>query len=141
MGKYLNSGTSHGTTGEPQTTLEQSQYSSHMKELESPISYDFPENQSQLSHIFRDRPGHLSDTPENRTLILNVANHPENYMGTDQFENKWFSQIQEDGSQIWVRTYEKVITNAGKNDPPRLWDSDTGFNQNPKHTSNWRKKK
>lgn len=141
MGRYLNSGTSHGTHGEPQTTLEQSKYASHIKELSSTSSYTLPENKSQLSHIFSNRKGHLIDTPYNRSLVLKTANNPKNYVGTDELGNQWYNYIQKDGSQIWVKVRKKKIDNAGKNNPPRIWDPDTGFNTNPKRNSTWRQKK
>ena len=92
---------------------------------------NFPTNESQLKHIFRDADGHLPDTLTNRNLIEGVANNPKNYIGTDTNGTKWFAQIQPDGSQVWVRTYNGSITNAGLNTTPKDFDPQTGLNYNP----------
>jgi hypothetical protein len=42
---------------------------------------DFPTNESQIKHIFRDKSGHLPDTPDNRKLLKDVANDPAKYFG------------------------------------------------------------
>ena len=94
-------------------------------------SVNLPPNDSQLKHIFRDADGHLSDTPTNRSLLEEVANNPENYIGTDSNGTRWFTQIQPDGSQVWVRTYNSNITNAGLNTTPKVFDPQTGLNYNP----------
>ena len=44
-----------------------------------------PKDDSQLKHIFRKskKVRHLLDTPENRKLILELANNPKHYIGVD----------------------------------------------------------
>ena len=39
--------------------------------------------------------------------------------------------IEPDGSQTWVRFRDGIINEGGSNKKPRLWDRDTGFNNNP----------
>ena len=90
-----------------------------------------PSNASQLKHIFRDKEGHLPDSPENRKLLEDLANDNSKFRGTDKWGNSWNAQELEDGSQIWVRYQNGVINEGGKNNTPRLWDSETGFNYNP----------
>ncbi len=54
-------------------------------------------------HIFRDSSGHiLSDTPQNRQLMINTASNPRNYLGQDKFGNMWHAEIRSDGTQIWT---------------------------------------
>ena len=91
----------------------------------------FPANDSQIKHIFREADGHLLDTPANRSLLENTANNTQNFIGSDIHGTKWYAQIQPDGSQVWVRTYNGIITNAGINTMPRTFDPQTGFNDNP----------
>ena len=86
---------------------------------------------SQLKHMFAERPGHLPDTPENRTLLESVANNPNNYLGTDSMNTQWYVQIQSDGSQIWARVWNGSIFNGGINEVPREWNPVTGLNNNP----------
>lgn len=96
---------------------------------------------SQLKHMFADRPGHLPDTPENRTLLESVANNPNNYLGTDSMNTQWYAQIQPDGSQIWARVWNGSIFNGGINEIPREWNPVTGLNNNPfgQGVIQWRK--
>lgn len=88
-----------------------------------------PKNDAQIKHIFRDRKGHISDTPSNRKLLEDVANNKENYMGTDKYGNEWYSQTQSDGSQVWAITRDGTIQNGGINNPPKIWNSDTGYSR------------
>ena len=44
-----------------------------------------PQNDAQIKHIFEEREGHLADTPENRELLINLANDSNAYMGKDKF--------------------------------------------------------
>ena len=87
-----------------------------------------PKNNSQLKHILRNSKGHISDTGANRALLTSVANDKGNYMGTDQFGNRWYSRLQSDGSQIWVETRNGIIREGGVNNPPKTWDPNTGYN-------------
>lgn len=45
------------------------------------IEIQLPSNDAQIRHIFSDREGHLSDTPENRKKLLDLANSPSKYIG------------------------------------------------------------
>jgi len=96
---------------------------------ESDKKKKLPENKSQNDHIFRDEEGHLRDTPENRELLENTANNPNNYLGKDQYGNEWYAYNRADGSQVWVRTQGDIINNGGVNTTPRLWDPNTGLNK------------
>ncbi|MVB10497.1 hypothetical protein CAFE_11870 [Caprobacter fermentans] len=87
-----------------------------------------PKNNSQLKHVFRNKKGHLSDTEANRALLTSVANDKGNYKGTDQNGCRWYSQLQSDGSQVWVRTRNGIIINGGVNRPPKTWDPNIGYN-------------
>jgi filamentous hemagglutinin len=88
-----------------------------------------PPHDSQLKHIFGARPGHLQDTPANRQLLLDLANTPLYYTGTDKIDRVWHSKINPDGSQYWVWSLNGVIREGGLNLTPRPWNDKTGFNQ------------
>ena len=88
-----------------------------------------PKNDAQIKHIFRKKTGHITDTPTNRELLENVANKKENYMGTDKYGNEWYSEMQSDGSQVWVTARNGRIQNGGINNPPKTWNTDTGFSR------------
>lgn len=79
---------------------------------------------------FREGNGHIIDTPDNRSKILNVANDKKNYLGRDARGNDWYAKTESDGSQIWVRTRNGKVDNAGINTPPRIWDDETGLYNN-----------
>lgn len=74
--------------------------------------------------------GHIIDTPDNRSKILNVANDKKNYLGKDARGNDWYAKTESDGSQIWVRTRNGKVDNAGVNTTPRTWDDETGLYNN-----------
>jgi len=92
-----------------------------------------PDNDSQLKHIFGDREGHLPDTPENRKLVIDLANDKSKYYGKDQWGNSWNIEIDANGNQNWVRYRNDIINNAGQNksNAIRDWDPLTGLNNNP----------
>ena len=90
-----------------------------------------PKNDSQLKHIFRDEDGHLKDTPENRKMLLDLANDDKYHMGKDMYGNEWHIRINEDGSQDYTREMHQIINEGGKNRIPRPWDEMTGLNRNP----------
>jgi filamentous hemagglutinin len=88
----------------------------------------FPSNDSQIKHIFRNKPGHLPDTPEHRKLSKDVADAPTNLLGSDKYGNTWFAKILPDGRQVWVRTRNDVINKGGINDIPKTYNPATGLN-------------
>ena len=90
-----------------------------------------PQNPSQQKHIFADRRGHLSDTPRNRQIVMELINDPAAEVGTDGRGNTWYERIQEDGSQLWASVRNGVLQNAGKNEVSREWDERTGLSNNP----------
>lgn len=64
--------------------------------------------------------GHLTDTPENRKLILELANDPACFQGMDMWGNDWYARIDEDGSQLWAEVRNGVIIrNCGRKRTPR----------------------
>lgn len=72
-----------------------------------------PDNESVVGHIFRDAEGHIPDTIENRNLLESVANTVENFLGVDKYGNEWYSQILEDGRQVWVEVRNGKIFEGG----------------------------
>lgn len=90
-------------------------------------SISFPSNDAQVKHIFRDKEGHIKDTPENRKIIAEVGSNKDNYYGRSKWGNNWHAKINSDGSQTWVESRNGVIINAGINKTPRLYDPATGF--------------
>ena len=90
-----------------------------------------PTNDSQLKHIFSNREGHFSDTPDNRKLLTNLANDKSKFVGTDKYGNSWNAETTSDGSQNWVRYQNGTINEGGRNTIPRAWNDETGYNNNP----------
>jgi hypothetical protein len=87
----------------------------------------FPEKPGQIQHIFRDAPGHLADTPANRTLLQGVANDASTTLGTDRFGNVWSARTLDDGTQVWVQARNGVIQNGGLNQAPRVFNPENGL--------------
>lgn len=90
-----------------------------------------PNNDSQLKHIFGNRPGHLPDTPANRKMLEDLARDKTKYMGTDKYGNSWNVSLNDNGTQTWVRYQNGVINEGGLNQTPKPWDDETGLNKNP----------
>lgn len=86
-----------------------------------------PQNSSQEKHIFRDKAGHLPDTPKNRALLERVASDQNNFLGKDQYGNNWYAENQSDGSQIWVESRNGKIIDGGSNLAPKQWNDATGL--------------
>lgn len=108
-------------------------FDSTTEELNKMYQIQLPTNPSQIKHIFRNAEGHLPDTPANQQKVLDVANNDDNYDGKSSNNNcTWYSEEQPDGSQIWVKVHGDIISNAGKNETPRKWNSETGYDRNPK---------
>ncbi len=89
-------------------------------------------DENRLLHIFRNAEGHLkSDTPENRKLLLDLANDPAHRLGIDQFGNTWAARTGHDGRQAWVQIRDDRITNGGINPEARAFNSLTGLAADP----------
>lgn len=84
-------------------------------------------SEKRASHIFREKAGHLSDTPANRRLLQEVAEDPKARLGTDQFGNTWSARTNPDGSQTWVQSRNGEIINGGVNQRPRAFNPQTGL--------------
>ena len=104
------------------------------------IEVSLPKNRAQIMHIFRADDGHLTDTPENRTRLLQLAQDSQYRLGVDIHGNIWHAKLLEDGSQLWVEYRDGVIREGGLNLIPHEWDDETGLNNNPKKNGTWRKK-
>lgn len=61
-----------------------------------------PKGDSQLMHIFRKARGHLEDSPENRRLLVELANDEKYHAGKDSRGNDWHYKNLEDGTQLWA---------------------------------------
>lgn len=88
----------------------------------------FPTGESELRHIFRKDEGHVVDTPENRRLLLDVANDVSARLESDQYGNIWAARTLPDGQQAWVRIRADTILNGGINATPRDFNPRTGLN-------------
>jgi hypothetical protein len=76
-------------------------------------------DERRTRHIFRDAEGHFrEDTPVNRRVLLDVAGHSANLIGTDRFGNSWFAETRADGTQVWAQVRENTIVNGGINRTP-----------------------
>ena len=79
----------------------------------------FPTQSSQLSHIFRDAPGHLAkDTLANRNLIMDTISRG-NFIMTDKYGNQIFARMLDNGTEVWAYVRNGVIWDAGLNQVPR----------------------
>ncbi|NJL91814.1 MAG: hypothetical protein HC916_20080 [Coleofasciculaceae cyanobacterium SM2_1_6] len=84
---------------------------------------------NRLKHIFRDAPGHLLDTPDNRQLLIDTASNPDYYLGKDRWGNDWYAHTQPDNTQVWVQTRQTQIINGGLNPIPRSWYPQIGLGE------------
>ena len=84
-----------------------------------------------IPHIFQERIGHLPDTPDNRSLIMELTSDPKNYFEhPDSRGNMWCEKILSDGSQLWAEVRNGKIRNGGQNSSPKKWDPETGLSRN-----------
>ena len=89
-------------------------------------------DQKKLGHIFRDRKGHLPDTPENRSLLEKTASDRKRQQGKDRHGNDWAAETREDGTQVWTQSRDGKIINGGVNDSARKFNSETGLSATEK---------
>ena len=81
----------------------------------------------QTNHIFRNKIGHLKDTPNNRALLEKVGSNQKLRLGTDRYGSSWHAQINPNGSQIWVKVRNGQIVNGGVNKIPKSFNQETGL--------------
>ena len=81
-------------------------------------------------HIFRNASGHLSDTPENRQLLLDLVSDSKNFLGVDKHGNHWFARTLPNGSQVWASVRDNCIRNGGINKVIKNFNSETGLSCN-----------
>jgi filamentous hemagglutinin len=91
------------------------------------MAVSLPTSESELGHIFRKAEGHIADNPENRMLLLSVANDEASRLESDQYGNVWATRTLPDGRQVWVQTRGEKIVNAGINLVPRNFNPLTGL--------------
>jgi len=84
-----------------------------------------PEN--RVGHIFRNKDGHIPDTPQNRVMLVDLANNKQKVLGSDRHGNMWAAEINADGSQTWVQYRGDKIINGGVNKVPRVYNPKTGL--------------
>lgn len=88
-------------------------------------SHAIPEG--RVGPIFRDAPGHLPDTPANRSLLQGVADDASTTLGVDKWGNTWSARALDDGTQAWVQTRGGEIVDGGLNQVPRTFHPETGL--------------
>jgi hypothetical protein len=81
------------------------------------------------SHIFEDRPGHLTDTPENRKSLIGLASNIKNFLGFDKHGTEWYARLTENGNQLWAAVRNGIIRNGGMNEIPRTFNPETGLSR------------
>ena len=101
------------------------------KEQHETEKHSLPKGEAQLRHIFSGKEGHLSDTPENRQLLVDLSNNESKYVGKDKYGNLWNIETTEQGVQNWGRYQNGIINEGGQNASPRTWNDETGLNYNP----------
>ena len=60
-------------------------------------------------------------------MITTTANDSKLVLGTDKYGKIWSAKIQPDGTQIWTQVRDGKIVNAGVNQAPKQFNSETGL--------------
>ncbi len=76
-------------------------------------------SEADAAHIFRDAPGHMSDSPEAREALLGLVADPANFIGRDRYGTEWYAATLADGAQMWAQVRGGRVRNGGRNEKPR----------------------
>lgn len=93
-----------------------------------PVRIEFFKN--SLPHIFKNKTGHVLDTPEHRELFIKIASDLKNFRVVDKRGNHWYEKILPNGKQVWVIVRDNFIRDAGINEVPKIIDDSTGLSRN-----------
>jgi hypothetical protein len=86
----------------------------------SQLKPKWPNDTSQLRHIFSSRRGHVLDTPSNRRLIEQIVIDRNNLVGRKlSGGSELFAKLLDDGRQVWVEVRNGLIQDGGVNNIPR----------------------
>lgn len=86
----------------------------------SQLKPKWPNDASQLKHIFSDRKGHVIDSPSSRRLLEDVVSDRSNLVGRKlRGGSELFAKLLDDGRQVWVEVRNGLIQDGGVNDIPR----------------------
>jgi RHS repeat-associated protein len=84
-------------------------------------------DESRAKHIFREKEGHLADTPANRLSLENLANNPRTQVGVDKYGNSWHASTNSNGTQTWAQVRDGRIINGGLNNTARPVSPQSGL--------------
>ena len=74
----------------------------------------FPKNPAEKNY--------LSDTPENRELLVDLASDDEKFLGKCIRNIRWYAETLENGKQLWTAVKDNLIINAGLNITAHTWN-------------------
>jgi len=80
--KPSNSVKNHNPTSAETDAEAGRSYNHPVKEVKYTVQ--IPENPAQVRHIFRNADGHIFDTPQNRAMLINLANDKQKVLGNDR---------------------------------------------------------
>lgn len=75
---------------------------------------EMPKNNSQISHIMRNDPGHLPNTPQNQRILIEMTSDVRNFLGIDKVGNEIYTKT-EANKQYWAYVRKGIIQNGGVN--------------------------
>ena len=84
--------------------------------------------ESDLPHIFRNKPGHFGESTEvNRQILISIASDFANFLGKCERGSLWYAKTLENGIQIWAEVRNGQVRNGGFNSTPKIYNPKTGL--------------
>ena len=90
-----------------------------------------PPNDSQIMHMFRIDDGHLPNTAQNRSKIVDMTEEKSNYLGLNQYGNECYAK-KIGKTQLWATVRNGIIQNCGLNSKEIPYIEGVGFVKNNK---------